>query len=465
MTDIPALKANLEGIKVEDNPRIVRRKSRDCFWFSPVLKEQLDGVTGDLLVSPKNVAEIIRVHKACYAADIPVTARGAGTGNYGQAMPLFGGVILDLSEMAAVKDIKSGVVVAEPGAVMADIDALTRPRTGLELRVHPSIYRTATIGGFLGGGSVGNGSVNWGGLWDLGNVIRLRLVTMESEPQVVELTGSDVQKALHAYGTTGIITEIEVPLTAAYDWVDVLVGFDDFLDAARFSEELANMDGLLTKNIASIEAPLPHDYFQRHKKFIRKEQSVVVLMVAAFAMEALDGLLRRSPVGEVLYRSDRATAEDIEHLPPAYELTWSHTTMQCLRGDPSITYLQVRYPDENPLETIGTLQNIFAEELPGHLEFIRYNGRLIPIGLPIVRFTDKSRLDEIIQRHEALGCTIFNPHRYTLEEGGSKPVDAALLAFKRQMDPKGLLNPGKLIAWDHPDYKFDRDQNFLFPGL
>ncbi|WP_444904839.1 FAD-binding oxidoreductase [Microbulbifer sp. CnH-101-E] len=465
MTDISALKANLDGIKVEDDPRIVRKKSRDFFWYSPILKEQLDGVTGDLLVSPKNVDEVIRVLKVCYAADIPVTARGAGTGNYGQAMPLSAGVVLDLSEMDAVKDIKPSVVVTEPGAVMADIDAQTISRTGHALRIHPSTYRIATIGGFLAGGAAGVGSVNWGGLRDLGNVIRLRMVTMEAEPQVLELTGSDVQKAIHAYGTTGIITEIEVPLTEAYDWIDVLVGFDDFINAIRFSEELANMDGLLTKDIATIEAPLPHDYFLRHKKFIRKEQSVVVLMVAAFAMGALDGLLSRSPGAEMLYRSDSATAEDITHLPPAYELTWNHTTLRGLSVDPSITYLQVRYPDVNPLETIGKLQSIYAEELPGHLEFIRYNGRLVPIGLPIVRFTDKTRLDEIIKRHEALGCTIFNPHRYTLEEGGMKQIDPVLLAFKRQTDPKGLLNPGKMIAWEDPDYKFDSDQGFLFPGL
>ncbi|WP_299587023.1 FAD-binding oxidoreductase [uncultured Microbulbifer sp.] len=459
MTDISALKANLHGIKVEDDPRIVRKKSRDFFWFSPVLKEQLDGVTGDLLVSPKNVDEAIRVLKACYAADIPVTARGAGTGNYGQAMPLSGGVVLDLSEMDAVMDINSGVVVAEPGAVMADIDAQTISRTGHALRIHPSTYRIATIGGFLASGAAGVGSVNWGGLRDLGNVIRLRMVTMEPEPKVLELTGSDVQKVLHAYGTTGIITEIEVPLTEAYDWVDVLVGFDDFINAIRFSEELANMDGLLTKNITAIEAPLPYDYFLRHKKFIRKEQSVVV------AMGALDGLLSRSSGAGMLYRSDRATAEDIAHLPPAYEFAWNHTTLRGLSVDPSITYLQVRYPDVNPLETVSKLQGIFAEELQDHLEFIRYNGRLVPIGLPIVCFTDKARLDEIIKRHEALGCTIFNPHRYTLEEGVMKQIDPVLLAFKRQTDPKGLLNPGKMIAWDHPDYRFDSDQGFLFPGL
>jgi FAD/FMN-containing dehydrogenase len=45
---------------------------------------------------------------------------------------------------------------------------------------------------------------------------------------VLELTGEDLHKVTHAYGTNGIITEIEMPLAPAYDWVDAIVGFDSF---------------------------------------------------------------------------------------------------------------------------------------------------------------------------------------------------------------------------------------------
>ena len=55
-----------------------------------------------LIVSPKNEAEVIRVLAACHRHGVPVTPRGSGTGNYGQAMPLSGGVVLSLAEMNAV---------------------------------------------------------------------------------------------------------------------------------------------------------------------------------------------------------------------------------------------------------------------------------------------------------------------------------------------------------------------------
>jgi FAD/FMN-containing dehydrogenase len=107
----------------------------------------------------------------------------------------------------------------------------------------------------------------------------------------------------------------------------------------------------------------------------------------------------------------------------------------------------------------------FGDEVPAHLEFVRYNGKVTCFGLPLVRFTSEERLEEIMAIHEDMGAPIFNPHRYTLEEGGMKETDAVQLAFKKQTDPKGLLNPGKMIAWDDPDFDFSSDKTYLFPGL
>ena len=58
--DIAGFVRAITPIAVEDNPVLVRQKSRDFFWYSPVLKRQLDHVTADLVVSPKSEAEISR---------------------------------------------------------------------------------------------------------------------------------------------------------------------------------------------------------------------------------------------------------------------------------------------------------------------------------------------------------------------------------------------------------------------
>ena len=464
MTDVARLKAELAGLKIEDNPAIVKQKSRDFFWYSPVLKRQLDHISADLIVSPGNEAEVIRTLETCHRLGVPVTPRGSGTGNYGQAMPLSGGVVLNLAEMNQIGTIAPGRVTTGPGAILADIDRHTRAHSGQEIRLHPSTYNTASIGGFIAGGSGGVGSINWGGLRDLGNVLRLRVVTMEAKPRVLDLTGWDLQKVMHAYGTNGVITEVEIPLDSSFDWIDVIVGYDDWMDAVRFADLIGNQDGLLVKEIAPVAAQLPYDYFLRHRKFFRREQSAVLLMVAPHAIDPFLSLAAREKA-EILYRSDTASDTEKKGLPPVFELAWNHTTLRGIRVDPSITYLQVLHPFPDHLESVRRLTEIFGDEVPGHLEFVRFDGKITCFGLPIVRFSSEKRLDEIIAIHEDNGCPIFNPHRYTLEEGGMKQTDAVQLAFKREADPDGLLNPGKMIGWENPDFDPNDGKMYLFPGL
>ncbi|WP_454746796.1 FAD-binding oxidoreductase [Ciceribacter selenitireducens] len=462
MPDYQQIKKELEGIAVEDNPALVKQKSRDFYWYSPILKAQLDNVVGDLVVSPKNEEEVIRTLKVAYAHGVPVTARGGGTGNYGQAMPLSGGIILNLLNMNKIKAIHPGRVIAEPGIITAELDRLTKEHSGQELRFHPSTTGTATLAGFIAGGSGGVGSITWGGLRDLGNILRLRVVTMEAEPRVLELSAWDLQKVSHAYGTNGIITEVEMPLAPAYDWVDVIVGYDEYMDAVRFADALTHRNGILLKEVAPIAAPAPFEYFTRHKPWLKEGQSVVVLMVAPHSMEPFAAYVEKMK-GEIRFRSDKV--ESMKGIPHAYELAWNHTTLRALKIDPGFTYLQVQYPGPDHVEKVGKLAEIFGDEVIGHLEFIKFDGAIQCAGLPMVRYTTPERLEEIIRIHEDHGCPIFNPHRYTLEEGGMKQTDTVQLDFKKETDPKGLLNPGKMIAWDNPDFDFAAGKNYLFPGL
>jgi FAD/FMN-containing dehydrogenase len=462
--DIAAFRQLIGSIKCEDNPILVKQKSRDFYWYSPVLKRELEAVTADIVVAPTGVAEIATVLSAAHKLNIPVTPRGGGTGNYGQAMPLTGGVLLNLAGMNKVLSIETGRVVCEPGALLGDIDkAATASRQ--ELRMFPSTRATATVAGFVAGGSGGVGSITWGGLRDFGNVLRLRVMTMEAEPRTLELTGEDLHKAVHAYGTNGVIIEVEMPLTAKYDWVEVMVGFDSFDAATAYALALGEQDGILKKLLTVVAAPAPQDYFLRYRNLIPSGKSVVLAMIAPHALDALGAFTRLFKGAETLFVSNCATPEALAGLPPIYELAWNHTTLRAIRVDPAMTYLQARYLEDNALAIVKRIHDHFGSEIIGHLEVIRFNGRIGFAGLPLVRFSTEERLREIIAQHEAMGATIFNPHRYTLEEGGMKQTDAIQLAFKRETDPQGLLNPGKMIAFEDPEFDFSVGKNFLFPGL
>jgi len=460
MTDIGALSRDLGAIRTVVDRAQVKLRSRDFYWYSPILKKQLRDVTADLVVMPADEAELIETLKACHARGVPVTPRGAGTGNYGQAMPLKGGVLLDLSLMNAIPRIEPGRVRAQAGAKLIEIDTRAQAETRQEQRMHPSTLRTATVGGFVAGGSGGVGSVTWGGLRDRGNVLGLRVLTMEARPRVLELRGDDVQKIVHAYGTTGIVTEVEMALAPAYDWIDVILGFADFGSAVRFSHMLTAQDALLKKLVTSIATPIPQLYFRQLKDIVPPDTHVVLAMIAPLAMEAFESLLESWPA-DMLHRSDR---DGRRNLPPVYEFSWNHSTLLALKVDRAITYHQVLYPPPGHLAKIAHLHATQGDDVMDHLEFVRFDGQVAAFGLPLIRFTDERRLLQIEGTFAAAGCPTFSPHACTLEEGGMKRVDPVQLAFKREADPQGLLNPGKMIAWERPDYDGTRQAAHLFPA-
>jgi FAD/FMN-containing dehydrogenase len=446
MTDLlfgslDALVADLRDIAVVTDPKIVRRRSRDFFWYSPILNQQLDGKSADLMVTPRDEAEVVRVAAACARHRVPLTVRAGGTGNYGQAVPLNGGVLLDITQLEAIEWSRPGMLRVGVGAKMNAIDAQLQP-AGWELRMHPSTKRTATIGGFVAGGSGGIGSVNYGGLREPGNILAARVVTMEEEPRIIELRGDAAQKVNRAYGTTGIITALEMPLAPAWNWIDVVVVFDDFIEAAAFGYEAALADGIVKKLLTPITAPLP-SYFGALKSYCPEGKSILIAMIAEPSLEAFKTLLGGRGAITLEMPTDDGPGQ-----VPLYEYTWNHTTLQVLKADRTVTYLQCLYPHDRLMEKVAQMQLMFPDEVLQHLEFIRFNGRVTCSGLPVVRYTNPDRLNEIIRLHEESGVYIANPHVYTVEDGSRyKRVDVDQLGFKHEVDPYGLLNPGKMRSF------------------
>jgi FAD/FMN-containing dehydrogenase len=439
--DWDAIASELAGMEIITEPTQLAKLSLDYYHFSPVLQPKLSDKRGDLVVRPINEAEVLRVAAVCVKYKIPLTVRGAGTGNYGQCIPLNGGVILDTTRMHAIRWIKPGLACVEPGVKLAAFDKHAR-ETGWELRMAPSTYRTATIGGFIGGGSGGIGSITYGQLRERGNLHALRVVTMEDEPRVIELRGDDVQKVNHAYGTNGIITELEIPLGPAYPWAELIVTFDDFMTAAHFGQALAHSDGLIKKLISIHAWPIP-SYFAALKSYLPEGKHCAILMIAESCLEPLQDLVREYS-GTITYQK---SAKEASKGTALGEFTWNHTTLHARSVDPTLTYLQTLLPADKNLSLVEHVYHHFGDEVMMHLEFFRVGGQVVPAALQVVRYTTEERLNEIIHYHEEKGAFIANPHTYILEDGGMKTVNLDQLQFKEMVDPYGLLNPGKMRAW------------------
>ena len=435
---------DIGSITYRDEANVLAVKSKDYFWYSPILKEQLDDCVGQLLVIPKTEEEVMTIAAACARHRIPLTIRGGGTGNYGQCIPTEGGIVLETTKLNKVLKVSEGRVVCEAGARIEQVEKAVAV-SGQMLSMFPSTKRLATMGGFVSGGSGGIGSLRNGMLRDGQNITYLRIVTVEEEPRIIELYGKDILKAQHAYGTNGIITAMDYALTPAKDWSHSIALFSSYAAALDFAKQAQeeNLDAFLMTVVERRFA----QYYRKLTDYFPPERDAVFSMIAPEAVA--DYNARVKDAGGTV--SLAKTLHEIEeaNLPPAWECGWNHTTLQALKLEPKVwTYLQVAYPRPFNPKLVEKQMERYGDELFFHHEMARMDGQIQIFALPILRWASKERTYEIIHEMEELdGCMIFDPHVITIEDGGMKEIDSTLIEFKKEADPYGLMNPGKTRGW------------------
>ena len=435
---------DIGSITYRDEANVLAVKSKDYFWYSPILKEQLDDCVGQLLVIPKTEEEVMTIAAASARHRIPLTIRGGGTGNYGQCIPTEGGIVLETTKLNKVLEISEGRVVCEAGARIEQVEKAVAESCQM-LSMFPSTKRLATMGGFVSGGSGGIGSLRNGMLRDGQNITYLRIVTVEEEPRVIELYGKDILKAQHAYGTNGIITAMDYALTPAKDWSHTIALFSNYAAALDFAKQAQeeNLDAFLMTVVERRFA----QYYRKLTDYFPPELDAVFSMIAPEAVA--DYNARVKDAGGTV--SLAKTLHEIEeaNLPPAWECGWNHTTLQALKLEPKVwTYLQVAYPRPFDPKLVERQMKRYGDELFFHHEMARMDGQIQIFALPILRWASKERTYEIIHEMEELdGCMIFDPHVITIEDGGMKEIDSTLIEFKKEADPYGLMNPGKTRGW------------------
>ncbi|WP_273728652.1 FAD-binding oxidoreductase [Brucella gallinifaecis] len=441
--DWAAFRAEIEGIRIYDDPKQVELRSRDYFWYSPILTEDIGHYLGDLVVIPKDQDEVRRVAAAAAKLRIPITVRGGGTGNYGQCVPLEGGIILDMTKIDRIISIEPGKVRVEGGARISRLDDAVR-ETGQELLMYPSTRRIATIGGFFSGGSGGIGSLRHGMLRDDGNVYSVKVMTVEPEPEIIELTGRDIHKVQHAYGTNGIILELEIGLTKATEWVHTAALFDTYEATLKFCLKALenNLDCYLLTTVDRRFAR----FYTKFGDLFPSDKDAVFAMIAPEELERFEQLATEFG-GKVSFSM---TLDELHKagLQPAYECGWNHTTLQALKAEPGWTYLQVAYPRPFEIDVVTRQIERYGETQYMHHEMARLEGEVQIFALPLVRFEGRDEMYRLIEELEQVdGCDIYDPHAYTIEDGGMKEIDSVQIEFKKQADPYGLLNPGKTRGW------------------
>jgi len=435
-----------EPARVITAPSIVERLSKDFYWYSPILKRDLALKVGEIVVQPVNVEEILAIARYAGEHGVPLTVRGAGTGNYGQCIPLHGGIVLDLQLMDKLEEITAdGVAVCQPGLRLGALETEAR-KQGWELRMYPSTLAKASVGGFLGGGSGGIGSVAHGGLRDFDTVRAFEVVTMEKEPRVVLHEGPAVHEILHCWGTNGILTRIWFALTPAVDWSQFTVAFPTFDEAFLFAKSFAE-DSAWTKRLVTVfEWPIP-SFFTPVKQVVAQDKTLVLIMISTGQLDSLR-IAAATAGGEVTFSGAYVGPRT---QPLLSDYTWNHTTLWAMKADPTWTYIQAGFSPANCMDQFRLLKERYGNEILFHIEFMKNGeGVINPGGIPLVYYTGEERLNELIAYCREIGVFIANPHVNYLEDGGRFRTDNIQLKAKQKYDPRGLLNPGKMISF-HPE--------------
>jgi FAD/FMN-containing dehydrogenase len=256
-----------------------------------------------------------------------------------------------------------------------------------------------------------------------------------------------VLKAVHAYGTNGIVMEVELPTAPRQPWAEAVAIFDSLGRAAAFAQTFTE-DQTVAKKLVSVHTPGISPYLKRLAPMVPADKAFAILMVMEHQMGELSRHLRDQGGALVFTRgADAAEEAAFGHggdMPPLYEYTWNHTTLHAIRQDPSITYLQVLFPAGRNLECLAWAEKEFAGEILWHVEFQRRYAHVTNSSLPLVRFSTPERLQAIMDALNAGGTKVSNPHIFTLEGKGWKKIAADQEGLKRETDPWFLLNPGRL---------------------
>jgi hypothetical protein len=245
-------------------------------------------------------------------------------------------------------------------------------------------------------------------------------MSVEPEPRVEELRGAEAMLVHHKWGTNGIVLELEVALATAVPWLEMIATFEDFGAAFDCCHVLNGQSpGIVKKEIALLADPIP-GYFTALAEHLPAGRHAVILIVAE---SSRDGRARPAwlpMAGPITYRQDSAEVAATHRT--LLEYCWNHTTLQALKVDKTLTYIQSRFDPPAPARAgAGAAREAHArgDDARG-VHPPDQTARTTCSGLQIVRYTDDARLRaDHADLPRPRRATINNPHTHILEDGAS----------------------------------------------
>ena len=200
-----------EYIRTDENSQLVY--STDWSWMPQMwLDRGQPLMPPDYIVHPATPEQVAEIMLVANKYRIPVVPWGGGSGTQGGAIPIFGGIMMDLKRLNKVIEIdeKSLTITAQAGINGTQLEWALNEK-GLTLPHYPASANCATLGGYLAPRGTGTISTKYGKAEDMVLAMQIVLPTGEiirTPPVPQHASGPDWQRLfLGAEGTFGVITE------------------------------------------------------------------------------------------------------------------------------------------------------------------------------------------------------------------------------------------------------------------
>ncbi len=422
-----------------------------------LIKPLVGDTTPEAVVQPDTQQELAELVHWAAENNVPLTPRGKASSGYGGVLPVKNGIVVDFYHMNRILKIdpKAQIVTVQAGVIWEKLDR-ELAKQGLTLRLYPTSYPSSTVGGWLAQGGAGIGSYEAG--WFRDNVVSARVVLPGGE--VKEFSGKELDVISEAEGITGLISEVTVRVMPLDELEIVAIGCPDPHDMQKFVQSVIDRKlpiwSLIFINPRMAElknrAPLREHYGYPVEERVLLPASYILTL--AFRKKDKDSVM-----GTLTQMLKLCEAEILSDRIARHEWKQRFKLMIVKRLGPSLVPAEVVVP----LSALGDVmteierkvhqpvvkEGVIIREGSGGkpevviLGFIPSDQRrfsysfVFGLALTIIKIAEKHG-----GRAYATGLYFSNKAPEIL---GKERV-GKLKAYRAQVDPKGILNPGKVIG-------------------
>jgi len=435
------------------------RESRICYSYDATQQRAMP----DVVVTPRTAEEISAVMTLAYEHLVPVYPRGAGSGLTGGAVPVRGGLVLDLVSMNRILEInqKGFYAWVEPGLVLQEFQEAVEA-LGLFYPPDPASADVATVGGTVAECAGGLRCVKYGVTRDY--VLALEVVLPTGE---IIHTGSVAMKSVTGYdltrlfvgseGTLGVFSKIALRLVPKPDAVEtVLAVFPDLESALEVTDRVLQA-GIVPRALELIDEHCLRAVQAYEPSEALPDTGAVVLAevdgpaaTLAGPRETIVELCRRGGATTVTWSADPEEREALWSLRRSISPAIYAICAKKVNED-------ICVPRSRLLETFRRVDEIGARHGLTIARFGHAGDGNVHVNIlledtePETLERGERAVEEVFRAVVEVGGTLTGEHGIGTTKSAYLPLECGpreielMRALKRLFDPKGLLNPGKIF--------------------